>query len=112
MLTQFSDSINARPTQSGESRDKWKDPEMPYLPPPNLHWEAAMKIAIKDQSRVHTPYVIDRGYRFPEPALLLGPKLPERLQLYLANWLATRPLWIGRVDHDPPRTYPTPQLWL
>jgi hypothetical protein len=70
-----------------------------------------MKVAVKDQSRVHTPYILDRGYRFPEPALLLGPKLPERLQAYLANWLACRPLWIGRVDHDPPRTYPTPQLW-
>ncbi|KAG1849434.1 hypothetical protein DFJ58DRAFT_729522 [Suillus subalutaceus] len=90
-------SINAWPTQSGESRDKWKDPETPYLPPLNLHWEATMKIAIKDQ--------------FPKPALLLGPKLPEHLQLYLANWLAARPLWIGRVDHNPPRTYPTPQLW-
>jgi hypothetical protein len=108
------DSIEARPArpaQSGESRDKWQDPDTPYLPPPNLHWEAAMKIAIKDQSRIHTPYVIDRGYRFPEPALLIGPKLPERLQTYLANWLASRALWVGRVDHDPPRTYPTPQLW-
>ncbi|KAG2104650.1 uncharacterized protein F5147DRAFT_579745, partial [Suillus discolor] len=100
-----------RPAQSGESRDKWQDPDTPYLPPPNLHWEAAMKIAIRDQSRIHTPYVIDRGYRFPEPALLIGPKLPERLQIYLANWLASRVLWVGRVDHDPPRTYPTPQLW-
>ncbi|KAG2109215.1 hypothetical protein DEU56DRAFT_762466 [Suillus clintonianus] len=70
-----------------------------------------MKIAIKDQSRIHTPYVIDRGYRFPEPALLIGPKLAERLQVYLANWLACCALWVGRVDHDPPRTYPTPQLW-
>ncbi|KAG1725967.1 hypothetical protein EDB19DRAFT_1914818 [Suillus lakei] len=104
-------SIEARPTQSGESRDKWKDPETPFLPPPNLHWEGAMKIVNKDESRVHKPHVIDQGYRSPEPALLLGPKLPERLQLYLANWLAARPLWIGRVDHDPPRTYPTPQLW-
>ncbi|KAG2336521.1 hypothetical protein BDR05DRAFT_1001542 [Suillus weaverae] len=104
-------SIEAHPTQSGESRDKWKDPETPFLPPPNLHWEGAMKIVNKDKSQVHKPHVIDRGYRFPEPALLLGPKLPECLQLYLANWLAARPLWIGQVDHDPPCTYPTPQLW-
>ncbi|KAG1819998.1 hypothetical protein EV424DRAFT_1323178 [Suillus variegatus] len=111
-------AVGKAPKQKGkqrhrpcESRDKWKDPNTPFLPPPNLHWEGAMKIVVKDESCVHTPYVIDRGYRFPEPALLLGPKLPERLQLYLANWLAARPLWIGRVDHDPPRTYPTPQLW-
>ncbi|KAG1900862.1 uncharacterized protein F5891DRAFT_951625 [Suillus fuscotomentosus] len=57
------------------------------------------------------PYAIDRGYRFPEPALLLGPKLLERLQGYIATWLACRPLWIGRVDHDPPHNYPSPQLW-
>ncbi|KAG0703203.1 hypothetical protein DFH29DRAFT_998656 [Suillus ampliporus] len=104
-------SIETRPAQSGESRDKWKDPDTLFLPLPNLHWEGAMKIVVKDGSHVCIPYVIDRGYRFPEPALLLGPKLPERLQLYLANWLTARPLWIGRVDHDPPRTYPTPQLW-
>ncbi|KAG1855260.1 hypothetical protein F4604DRAFT_1685744 [Suillus subluteus] len=101
----------ARPAQSGESRNKWQDPDTPYLPLPNLHWEAAMKIALKDQSHIHTPYVIDRGYRFPEPALLLGPKVAERLQVYLANWLASRALWLGRVDHDPLCTYPTPQLW-
>ncbi|KAG1854229.1 hypothetical protein F4604DRAFT_1883345 [Suillus subluteus] len=52
-----------------------------------------MKIAIKDQSRIHTPYVIDQGYRFPEPALLISPKLAEHLQVYLANWLASRALW-------------------
>ncbi|KAG1770125.1 hypothetical protein EV702DRAFT_948191, partial [Suillus placidus] len=51
------------------------------------------------------------GYRFPEPALLLGPKLLERFQGYIATWLACRPLWIGRVDHNPPRNYPSPQLW-
>ncbi|OAX32969.1 hypothetical protein K503DRAFT_804770 [Rhizopogon vinicolor AM-OR11-026] len=91
-------SLDARPAhsaQSGESRDKWKDPETPYLPPVNLHWDYAMKNVIKTQSRVYTPYIIDCRYRFPEPALLLGPKLSECLQAYLANWLACRPLWIG-----------------
>ncbi|KAG1812794.1 uncharacterized protein BJ212DRAFT_1482862 [Suillus subaureus] len=107
-------SIEARPAcpaQSGESRDKWQDPDTPYLLLPNLHWEAAMKIAIKDQSHIHTPYIIDQGYRFLEPALLIGPKLPECLQTYLANWLASRALWVGHVNHNPPCTYPTPQLW-
>lgn len=70
-----------------------------------------MKIAIKDQSRIHTPYIINRGYRFPEPALLIGPKLLERLQIYLGNWLASYALWVGHVNHDPLCTYPTPQLW-
>ncbi|KAG1899744.1 uncharacterized protein F5891DRAFT_1189554 [Suillus fuscotomentosus] len=107
-------SVEARPAcpiQPGESRDKWKDPDMPYLPPPNLHWEGAMKIVTREQSRIHTPYIIYRGYRFPKPALLIGPKLPECLQVYLANWLASCAPWIGQVDHDSPCTYPTPQLW-
>ncbi|KAG1887860.1 hypothetical protein F4604DRAFT_1570876 [Suillus subluteus] len=97
--------------QPWESRDKWKDPESPYLPPSLLHWDDALKTCNKDPSHVHMPYAIDRGYRFPEPALLLGPKLPERLQGYIATWLACRPLWIGQVDHDPPHNYPSPQLW-
>ncbi|KAG1809895.1 uncharacterized protein HD556DRAFT_1435629 [Suillus plorans] len=100
-----------QPSQSGESRDKWKDPESPYLPPSLLHWDDALKTCNKDPSRVHMPYAIDWGYRFPEPALLLGPKLPERLQGYIATWLACHLLWIGRVDHDLPCNYPSPQLW-
>ncbi|KAG1888479.1 uncharacterized protein F5891DRAFT_987771 [Suillus fuscotomentosus] len=41
----------------------------------------------------HRPYFIEaRPTQFPEPTLLIGPKFPERLQLYLANWLAARPL--------------------
>ncbi|KAG2030268.1 hypothetical protein BDR03DRAFT_1017321 [Suillus americanus] len=100
-----------QPSQSGESRDKWKDPESPYLPPSILHWDDALKTCTKDPSCVYMPYAIDRGYRSSEPALLLGPKLPERLQGYIATWLACHPLWIGRVYHDPPRNYPSPQLW-
>ncbi|KAG1810839.1 uncharacterized protein BJ212DRAFT_1483972 [Suillus subaureus] len=73
----------AQPTQlsqSGESRDKWKDPESPYLLPSILHWDDALKTCTKDPSCVYMPYAIDQGYRFPEPALLLGPKLLEHLQ--------------------------------
>ncbi|KAG1894604.1 uncharacterized protein F5891DRAFT_961290 [Suillus fuscotomentosus] len=104
-------SAAGRAPQQRESRDKWKDPESPYLPPSLLHWDDALKTCNKDPSHIHMPYAIDRGYRFPEPALLLGPKLLERLQGYIATWLACRPLWIGRVDHDPPCNYPSPQLW-
>ncbi|KAG2050300.1 hypothetical protein BDR06DRAFT_974666 [Suillus hirtellus] len=100
-----------QPSQSGKSRDKWKDPESPYLLPSILHWDDALKTCTKDPSCVHMPYVIDWGYRFPEPALLLSPKLPEHLQGYIDTWLACHPLWIGRVDHNPPCNYPLPQLW-
>ncbi|KAG1720988.1 hypothetical protein EDB19DRAFT_1917590 [Suillus lakei] len=106
---------DARPAhhiQSGESiRDKWKDPESPYFLPSKLHWDDALKRCIKDSSCVRTPYLIDRGYRFPEPGLLVGPKLPECLQGYIATWLACCPLWIGQVDHNPPHNYLSPQLW-
>ncbi|KAG1738079.1 uncharacterized protein EDB91DRAFT_1054753 [Suillus paluster] len=106
------DAWPAHHIQSAESiTDKWKDPESPYFPPSKLHWDDALKRCIKDSSRVRTPYLIDRGYRFPEPGLLVSPKLPERLQGYIATWLACRPLWIGRVDHNPPHNYPSPQLW-
>ncbi|KAG1882378.1 hypothetical protein F4604DRAFT_1577378 [Suillus subluteus] len=102
---------SSQPSSAESIRDKWKDPESPYFPPSKLHWDDALKRCIKDSSRVRTPYLIDQGYRFPEPGLLVGPKLPERLQGYIATWLACRPLWIGRVDHNPPHNYPSPQLW-
>ncbi|KAG2068986.1 hypothetical protein BDR04DRAFT_1157237 [Suillus decipiens] len=98
--------------QSGESiRDKWKDLESPYFPPSMLHWDDALKRCIKDSSCVHTPYGIDRGYRFPKPGLLFGPKLLEHLQGYIATWLTCHPIWIGQVDHNPPHNYLSPQLW-
>jgi hypothetical protein len=55
--------------------------------------------------------LIDTGYRFTEPALLITPGSPERKKLFLANWLAARPLWISRVDHNPPEKFPSPQQW-
>ncbi|OJA11302.1 hypothetical protein AZE42_09656 [Rhizopogon vesiculosus] len=48
---------------------------------------------------------------FPEPALLITPTSPERKKLFVANWLAAWPLWISRVDHNPPEKFPSPQLW-
>ncbi|KAG1760796.1 hypothetical protein EDD22DRAFT_848220 [Suillus occidentalis] len=92
----------ACPAQSGESRDKWQDPDTPYLPPLNLHWEAAMKIAIKDQS-----YSLSLLFLSAPNCL----NVCKHLQTYLANWLASHALWVGHVDHNPLCIYPTPQLW-
>ena len=69
-----------------------------------------MKRVDKDPSRVKNSGV-DRGYRVPEPALLVSGQTPERRQLFITNWLAIRPLWISRLDHDPPAQFPYPQLW-
>ena len=83
---------------------------MPEMPAPLPVWENAMKRVDKDPSRVKKP-VIDRGYHIPEPALLVSGQSPERRQLFMTNWLAIRPVWISRLDHDPPAQFPIPQLW-
>ncbi|KAH7904647.1 hypothetical protein BJ138DRAFT_1106643, partial [Hygrophoropsis aurantiaca] len=63
-----------------------------------------------DPKRVKS-LIVDRGYRFPEPLLLVTPAAPERKKLFVANWLAVWPLWISRVDHNPPAKFPSPQIW-
>ncbi|KAF9230549.1 hypothetical protein BU15DRAFT_83492 [Melanogaster broomeanus] len=91
-------------------RDKWLDPALPEIPPPNTFFQRAMKYVIKDASRVH-PGLVDPGYRFPDPPLLVTSDNPRRKKLFIANWLTSRPLWMSRVDHDPPAKFPSPQMW-
>ena len=73
-------------------------------------WENAMKHVDRSSSRVKRG-LVDQGYRVPEPALLISGQTPERRKLFMANWLTIRPLWISRLDHDPPAQFPSPQQW-
>lgn len=45
---------------------------------------------------------VNQGYCIPEPALLVLGQTLECCQLFMTNWLAICPLWISRLDHDPP----------
>ena len=91
------------------NRDKWEDLLMPEMPLSFIIWKNAMKRVDKDKSRVRG--LVDPGYRVPEPALLISGQSPERRQRFMTNWLAIRPLWISRLDHDPPPRFPSPQQW-
>lgn len=44
-------------------------------------------LAERGPSRVKSG-LVDRGYRVPEPALLISCQSSERRKLYMANWLA------------------------
>ncbi|KAG1874422.1 hypothetical protein F4604DRAFT_1925300 [Suillus subluteus] len=92
------------------NRDKWEDLCRPENPEAIGFWTSTFQKANKDKNRVKKG-LVDQGYRFPEPALLITPSSPERKKLFVANWLAARPLWISRVDHNPPERFPLPQLW-
>ncbi|KIK71992.1 hypothetical protein PAXRUDRAFT_105422, partial [Paxillus rubicundulus Ve08.2h10] len=92
------------------SRDKWAEGDATIMPLPFPQWVSAFKRVDKDPARVKTG-LVDTGYRFPEPALIVTPVLPEWRKLYCANWFAARPLWISRVDHHPPSPLPVPQTW-
>ncbi|KAF8833607.1 hypothetical protein BDN67DRAFT_1017360 [Paxillus ammoniavirescens] len=72
--------------------------------------EERLRQVDKDPARVKTG-LVDTGYCFPEPTLIVAPVLPERRKLYCANWLAAQPLWITCVDHHPPSLLPVPQTW-
>ncbi|KIK13792.1 hypothetical protein PISMIDRAFT_75437, partial [Pisolithus microcarpus 441] len=50
-------------------------------------------------------------YHFPKPTLFANVASLQHKKTYLLNWLATRPLWISRVDVCPPSKFPSPQMW-
>jgi hypothetical protein len=77
---------------------------------PVSSWVTAFKQVNRDRSHIRLGHV-DRQYRFPEPPILLTLSTPERRKLFCANWLAARPLWISRIEHNPPPQLPTPQIW-
>ena len=79
----------AHPSQT-RGRDKFVDIVHPWMPPPLPSWERAMQAV--DRSDKARPG--RWGYWIPEPALLLGPKNPGRLQKYVMNWLRARPIWL------------------
>ena len=99
------DSVNTQP-----NRNKWDDLRCPENPESIGFWTSAFQKVDKDPKRIKQGHV-DRGYRFPEPAILVTPASPERKKLFIANWLTARPLWISHVDHNPPQKFPSPQIW-
>ncbi|KAG1840419.1 hypothetical protein C8R48DRAFT_781765 [Suillus tomentosus] len=82
-------------TNSQQNRNKWEELHCPENPESISFWTSAFQKADKATDRVKKG-LVDPGYRFPEPALLITPSLPERK---------------NRVDHDPPEKFPSPQLW-
>ncbi|KAF9235688.1 hypothetical protein BU15DRAFT_77713 [Melanogaster broomeanus] len=91
-------------------RDKWAELDATNMPLAFPQWLAAFKHVDKNPARV-VKGMVDSGYRFPEPALLITPASPQRQKLFCANWLAARGLWISRIDHHPPSPLPVPQTW-
>ncbi|KAH0834936.1 hypothetical protein J3R83DRAFT_10626, partial [Lanmaoa asiatica] len=91
-------------------RDKWLEVREPEMPLSFNIWANAMQRVDKDPTRVKKN-MVDQGYHVPEPALFVTCQSPERRKLFMTNWLAIRPLWYSRLDHDPPAQFPSPQEW-
>ncbi|KIJ60415.1 hypothetical protein HYDPIDRAFT_170197 [Hydnomerulius pinastri MD-312] len=90
--------------------NKWHDIELPEMPSQLSIWCNALQAVDKDPNRVKVR-LVDHGYRFPEPPLLITCSEPTWKKIFLANWLAVRPMWMSQVDHNPPTSFPSPQLW-
>ncbi|KAH9929902.1 uncharacterized protein BXZ73DRAFT_47780 [Epithele typhae] len=97
------------PTQI-RGRDKFLDPVHDWMPPSISAWKAAMESA--DRSCPQCPSDQIWGYWVPEPALLLGPSMEERVRLYIMSWLRIRPAWLYLLPlPDSPVTKVRPQWW-
>ncbi|KIO00968.1 hypothetical protein M404DRAFT_29175, partial [Pisolithus tinctorius Marx 270] len=101
----------SHPKQSGGGDSaRWEEPDLPEIPKPHSLFALAWRKASKDMSRVKSG-IVDPGYCFPKPTLLVNVTTPERKKMYMLNWLSARPAWMNRVDIWSPQKSPSPQMW-
>ncbi|KAI0712367.1 hypothetical protein C8Q76DRAFT_600348, partial [Earliella scabrosa] len=90
-------------------RDKFEEVDHPWMPKALRGWRRA--IDALDRSGPPKPQVL-RGYWIPEPALILGPRDPHRMQRYIMNWLRIRHIWLYLLRIPNSGTYQVaPQSW-
>ena len=99
-----------RPQRSAGVDARWEEPDHPEIPKPHGLFASAWKQADKHSERIKSD-LVDPGYRFPKPTVLVNVSTPARKKTYLLNWLSARPLWINQVDVRPPTKFPSPQMW-
>ncbi|OAX32639.1 hypothetical protein K503DRAFT_787065 [Rhizopogon vinicolor AM-OR11-026] len=81
-------------TNNQQSCNKWEELRCPENPESIGLWTSTFQKANKATDHVKKG-LVDRGYWFPESALLITPSSPERKKLFIVNWLAAQPLWIS-----------------
>ncbi|KAI1781815.1 hypothetical protein LXA43DRAFT_1156523 [Ganoderma leucocontextum] len=86
------DRTNSVHPSQVRGRDKFLDVPHPWMPPSLPSWDVAMRAVDRSDQAKPAPEIW--GYWIPEPALLLGPKDPVRLQRYVLNWLRAQPIWL------------------
>ncbi|OJA17285.1 hypothetical protein AZE42_12097 [Rhizopogon vesiculosus] len=73
-------------TNNQQSRNKWEELRCPENPESIDLWTSAFQKADKATDHVKKG-LVDQGYRFPEPALLITPSSLEQKKLFIVNWL-------------------------
>ncbi|KAF9234577.1 hypothetical protein BU15DRAFT_65573 [Melanogaster broomeanus] len=91
-------------------RNKWVDLDHQLLPPHHVTWSTALDHVTKDEKGVKSQRM-NAGYRFPEPVVFAVVLVSDSRKQYLANWLALRPLWLGRIANQPHLPVPGPKVW-
>ncbi|KAI0710505.1 hypothetical protein C8Q76DRAFT_595563, partial [Earliella scabrosa] len=86
--SQASSSVHA---SYRRGRDKFAEVDHAWMPKALAGWRRA--IDNLDRSGPPKPQVL-RGYWIPEPALILGPQDPRRVERYIMNWLRIRQVWL------------------
>ncbi|KAG8215100.1 hypothetical protein J3R82DRAFT_8545, partial [Butyriboletus roseoflavus] len=88
----------------------WTELDATNMPLAFPQWVTVFKWVDKNPARIRSG-MVDAGYHFPEPALLITPSSPQQQKLFCTNWLAAHPLWISHIEHNPPSPLPAPQTW-
>ena len=119
MLTIISDANRKHnPACPPAGRNKFEDPESPWLPPAIPSWQAALSdfghYLANSQLQPTSDEVnpIDLGYLFPEPALLVTAQQEAHRDAYFHTWLKYRAVMIYRVSSQDSNATPMPgKVW-
>ncbi|KAI6039434.1 hypothetical protein EDC04DRAFT_2895231 [Pisolithus marmoratus] len=104
---------SAGPSQvslSAGGQSKWEEPNLPDIPKPHSLFVTAWQEADTSLQRIKSG-IMDLGYHFPKPTLLVNVSMLDRKKPYLLNWLSAHLLWISQVDVHLPLKFPSPQMW-
>jgi hypothetical protein len=103
-----------KPGSSTTDRNKFEDPDSPFLPPAIHSWRSALSsFSAKDSDFVIDDVVpTDLGYVFPEPGMFLACGSKWHRDAYFTMWLKCRTALIYRVSSDNFDTKPMPNaIW-
>jgi hypothetical protein len=108
-----SEDANKAKKKQQSRPDKFQDPVSPVFPPAIQSWRRALEDFDPANGKfVYEANPSDVGYTFPEPAMFIRAKTPQRQEAYFRTWLKYRSAFVYRVSSKDFNAQPVPtSVW-